>query len=728
MDKTGYSVGLRPTSWKSDGAQTITFIVTDDCNLRCKYCYITHKSAEKKMSLDTAKKFVDYILTADINYAEAVILEFIGGEPMMEAELISQICDYFKVKAFLLGHPWYWNYRISICTNGVNYTSDAVQALIARNRGKISVTITIDGTKQKHDLQRVFPDGSGSYDTIEKGIDLWLSQFRGSTKVTFASDDLPLLKESVISLWNRGVTEVASNVVFEDVWKDGDDALLEEQLISLADYILDNKLYDSGLICTFFDESLGSAYTDEDFYKTFCGAGKMLAFSADGDIYPCLRYYGHSLNNHESWPIGNLKTGIDMERVRPFMAATTSVQSDAECLACEIASACPFCQGFNYDQAETPTNFHRAKYNCKMHKARVRANDYYFSKLKNMYGVERKNAPAVKKSLYILLANDYVTYCSYANASADTTKMSNQEIVNALKYAREHFMRPIFVHSKSSPLLDLPAECVAYDIMHILPAEAANKAHAHGLKDILPVFDLANLGLTEEKMDNCILNVAQTEIGGLSDAVKKLFEKAERVNLNITGLTAAFDEQEYERQLRGIKAYLLDDLHATGKLKELNVLTDVCFLKKHDNCQAGENHFSTGVGGQLYTCPAFFSTMPQQAIGSVQEGVTRKHSARLYDLKNNPICGECDAYQCRNCVYTNYTATREVNVSPSFQCRKSHIERAVSAELLEVLKENDSMNAYVQEKDIPALAYLDPITRFFEKAGGNIGTYQYCQN
>ena len=99
------------------------------------------------------------------------------------------------------------------------------------------------------------------------------------------------------------------------MWKDGDDQILEEQLMQLADYILDNQLYNSGCTCTFFDDALGSPYKDEDLYKTFCGAGKMLALSADGDIYPCLRYYGHSLDHHASWPIGNLEYGIDMEKV-----------------------------------------------------------------------------------------------------------------------------------------------------------------------------------------------------------------------------------------------------------------------------------------------------------------------------------------------------------------------------------------------------------------------------
>lgn len=96
-----------------------------------------------------------------------------------------------------------WRYRINISTNGVNYSDNAVQRLIENNKGKISIGITIDGTKEKHDLQRVFPDGTGSYDVVNKNIKLWLEQFPGSTKVTFASDDLKYLKESIVELWNR---------------------------------------------------------------------------------------------------------------------------------------------------------------------------------------------------------------------------------------------------------------------------------------------------------------------------------------------------------------------------------------------------------------------------------------------------------------------------------------------------------------------------------------------
>lgn len=178
MQDREYTFGKPVGSWHSDRAQTVTFVVTDDCNLACKYCYITHKNCFTKMDFETAKKFVDQLLTTGtMRYTEAVILEFIGGEPMMEAELIDQIVDYFKTAAFALNHDWYWNYRVSICTNGVNYSSEPVQRLIQKNMNKISVTISLDGVKEKHDMQRVFPDGSGSFDTINKNVDLWLSQF-----------------------------------------------------------------------------------------------------------------------------------------------------------------------------------------------------------------------------------------------------------------------------------------------------------------------------------------------------------------------------------------------------------------------------------------------------------------------------------------------------------------------------------------------------------------------
>lgn len=726
MGKREYTFGKAVEGWRSDKAQTVTFIVTEDCNLRCKYCYVTHKSANKRMNLQTAKKFVDYLLTSDdLRYAEAIILEFIGGEPFLEAELIDQICDYFKITAFRLNHDWYWNYRISICTNGVNYSSPAVQNFINKNMNKISVTISLDGTKEKHDLQRVFPDGSGSYDIIDKNVDLWLSQFKGTTKATFASQDLPLLYESIISLWKRGIKEVNSNVVFENVWKDGDDEILEEQLIKLADYVIENQLYDKGYYCSFFDETIGFPYTKEDMDRTYCGAGKMVSFNPSGNIYPCLRYYSHSLNNHKEWVLGNLEEGVDMEKVRPFVLSTYRIQSDEECLNCEIATGCAFCQGFNYDEAPIPTNFYRAKYICKMHKARVRANDYYFSKLFNLFGIERSNGSNFKKQLFFLLSDDYVTYCSYKNESQTGNIMKEEEILNGLRFARQNFYRPVFVHSNNSFNFKNYEKYLDYDILHIVPAKFYKYAKQIGLKRILPVYNLESIKVLDSLQENIILNVHSDEIKELTEAVKVIFKNCDRINLNITGLNKDFNEEEYRFQMKEISEFLIDELENHGVLKEINVLTDTIFIDKHDNCTAGEDAFVISPQGKIYTCCAQYSNYPEESIGDLNKGIFKDYLKRLYDIKNSNLCRICDAYQCKNCRYINKLYTNEINVSPSFQCRKSHIERDISIDILEKLKPLSEKIELPYLREIKRLDYLDPIYKFSNNVGNFIGYYKF---
>lgn len=49
MNTDKYTVGSQLESWNGSTAQSLTFIVTEDCNLRCKYCYITHKASNKKI-------------------------------------------------------------------------------------------------------------------------------------------------------------------------------------------------------------------------------------------------------------------------------------------------------------------------------------------------------------------------------------------------------------------------------------------------------------------------------------------------------------------------------------------------------------------------------------------------------------------------------------------------------------------------------------------------------
>lgn len=370
--------------WKIGSSKNITFIVTKDCQLACKYCYLVGKNDKERMSWDVAKKAIDFILnnTTEFN-EESVIWDFIGGEPFLEIELIDKICDYIKTEMYKKGHHWFNSYRFSFSTNGINYDSEKVQKFIAKNHSHLSIGITIDGTKQKHDLNRIWKGvkEKGSYDDVVKNIPLWLSQFpNAGTKVTISSDDIPYIAESVMHLYSIGIHEVNINVVFEDVWKQGDDELFEKQLLILADKIIDEGYYQD-YACSFFNEHIGKPLEPIYDNGNWCGAGKMLAIDASGNFYPCTRFAKYSLRTKKPIIIGNVETGINHNLLRPFLTLDRYTQSVSDCFNCEIANGCGWCQGENYDAAETTTIFQRATAICKMHKARVRANNYYWNKL-----------------------------------------------------------------------------------------------------------------------------------------------------------------------------------------------------------------------------------------------------------------------------------------------------------------------------------------------------------
>lgn len=369
--------------WQSGVAKSITFIVTKDCQLACKYCYLVGKNSKERMSWEIAKQAIDYILDNEQDFREtSVVWDFIGGEPFLEIDLIDKICDYIKVELYRRDHHWFDSYRFSLSTNGINYHEEKVQRFIKKNREHLSIGITIDGTEIKHDLNRIYKAShKGSYVDVVRNIPLWLSQFPdAATKVTISSPDIPYIKESVLHLYGLGIREVNINCVFEDVWEEGDDFLYETQLMQLADAIIDGGYYKE-YACSFFNEMMGKPLDCVHQNQNWCGAGMMLAVDAAGIFYPCTRFAQYSLRNKKAWVIGNVSEGIDKNKLRPFLTLDRCTQSKRECIDCEVAEGCAWCQGENYDAADTPTIYQRSTAICKMHKARVRANNYYWNKL-----------------------------------------------------------------------------------------------------------------------------------------------------------------------------------------------------------------------------------------------------------------------------------------------------------------------------------------------------------
>lgn len=357
-----------------------TFIVTKSCQLSCKYCYLVGKNSNERMSFDVAKKFVDLILSSNFGSGEdCVYFDFIGGEPLLEIDLISNTCDYIEAQLRKLNHPWKNSHFFGITTNGILYNSPKCQKLISKYHSILEISISIDGTKRKNDLNRIFPDGRGSYDRIINNVKLWLRHFPNAiTKMVISSEDLPYVYESALHLISLGLVRLDMNLVVENVWKEGDDVLFEAQLMQLADYIVENNLYDS-LNLYIFENGIGHALTEGDALSP-CRES-YLSVDSSGTLYTCLRFASFSLRNKKYRSVGSIYSGINWNHLRAFNTIDNLSVTTVKCKSCNVASGCRWCPGENYDSSITNSIFDRAVAICNMHKARVRAKNYYINRI-----------------------------------------------------------------------------------------------------------------------------------------------------------------------------------------------------------------------------------------------------------------------------------------------------------------------------------------------------------
>jgi uncharacterized protein len=335
------------------------------------------------MTREVAFRAVDFFLALP-NPKPSVLWDLTGGEPLLELDLIVDLIKYIKTQTARLNHPWRRSCQFQINTNGVLYGNPKLFRFLWEYRGQCGVAVTLDGTKRKHDMHRVFPGGEGSYDIVSRNFKLFLTHFpRASTKVTFSHGDLPYVRESMLHLWEDiGLKEVAANPVFENVWHEGDAQIYESQLRQLADAIVEKGLWKTRRTNLFVDPRESA---DDDL--NYCGTGKMVAVDSKGVLYPCLRFMNYSLSRYPGRAVGNIYDGFDPDALRPFVCLRKTLQSMPECLNCDMKRGCAWCSGFNLDAADSDTIFQRATFICEMHKARYRASQYLWKQLEERCGV-----------------------------------------------------------------------------------------------------------------------------------------------------------------------------------------------------------------------------------------------------------------------------------------------------------------------------------------------------
>ena len=301
------------------------------------------------------------------------------------------------------------------------------------------------------------------------------------------------------------------------------------------------------------------------------------------------------------------------------------------------------------------------------------------------------------KYLVILLDDTSVSYCHYDNPSRQSSLIPIDALREGIFYAMTENLLVQFVY----PEYRLPEEYeeAVETVNHVKIVPAASPYTG----DVVVIgWDM--VAKFAGHVPSLVVRADMAELTGGYEELCNLFDKADKVNVVITDVTSISDD--------GFKVYygtlgklsdILKERYAEGRAVQLNIVTDRMMLSAMNNCNAGSENITLAPDGRFYVCPAFYYE-GLFSIGSLKDGLDIRNP-QLYRLDHAPLCRNCDAYQCRRCIWLNQKTTLEVNTPSHEQCVAAHHERNASGNFLKVLK---SQGYFLQCDDIKEVSYLDP--------------------
>jgi uncharacterized protein len=354
--------------------------MTHDCNLRCKYCFASqgsYKGAREYMSLEVGKKAFDYLVVASGKRVNLEV-DFFGGEPLMNFEVIKQLVEYGRS----LEGKFNKKFRFTITTNGVLLDDEKIDYI---NENMVNVVLSIDGRKDTNDKMRKTINGKGSYDTIVNNFKNLVDK-RGDkdyfARGTYTAYNLDFA-EDVKHMRELGFDKISVEPV---VTKPEDDyALLEEHVEQLKkEYEKLAKMYveyypDEEKRFQFFHFNI-ELDGGPCIYKRSvgCGAGtEYVAVTPNGDYYPCHQFVGE-----EEFIIGNVDDGINQENIVDKFR-NLSVNDKPACKECWAKY---YCSGGCHANAYNFSKDFKVPYNvgCELEKKRVECSIYIKAKLQDV--------------------------------------------------------------------------------------------------------------------------------------------------------------------------------------------------------------------------------------------------------------------------------------------------------------------------------------------------------
>ncbi|MBR2043514.1 MAG: thioether cross-link-forming SCIFF peptide maturase [Clostridia bacterium] len=340
--------------------------IAHTCNLNCEYCFASqgkYHGDRAVMSFEVGKRALDFLIE-NSGSRKNLEVDFFGGEPLMNFEVVKQMVAYARSIEKEKGK----NFRFTLTTNGLLIDDEVIEFA---NKEMSNVVLSLDGRKEVHDRYRVDYAGNGSFERIVPKFQK-LVKARGNRNYymrgTFTHQNPDFLEDIKVML-GLGFTELSMEpVVCEKGDKNeltlDDLPIVMEQYEKLAELMLQKDK--EGKPFTFYHYMIDLT-GGPCIYKRIsgCGSGtEYMAVTPWGDLYPCHQFVGE-----EKFKLGDIWQGVTNKEIQnEFMAC--NVYAHEECKDCWARLYCSGgCAANAYHSTGKVTGVY--KYGCELFKKRM---------------------------------------------------------------------------------------------------------------------------------------------------------------------------------------------------------------------------------------------------------------------------------------------------------------------------------------------------------------------
>lgn len=281
--------------------------IAHTCNLNCSYCFASqgkYHGERAVMSFEVGKQALDFLI-ANSGDRTNLEVDFFGGEPLMNFEVVKQLVAYARSVEKEAGK----NFRFTLTTNGLLIDDDVIDFA---NHEMSNVVLSLDGRKEIHDRFRVDYAGNGSWERIVPKFQKLVEARNGKNyymRGTFTHANPDFLNDIKVML-DLGFTELSMEPVVcapndPSALTEEDIAVVMEQYEQLAELMLRRER--EGKPFTFYHYMIDLT-GGPCIYKRIsgCGSGtEYMAVTPWGDLYPCHQFVGE-----EKFRLGNIWDGV----------------------------------------------------------------------------------------------------------------------------------------------------------------------------------------------------------------------------------------------------------------------------------------------------------------------------------------------------------------------------------------------------------------------------------